>query len=348
MNNGAAVSDGRSGRSDRYSRQERFAPIGLAGQARLANARVAIIGCGALGTAIAEQLCRAGVGFLRLIDRDFVEWSNLQRQSLFSEDDARRSAPKAVAAAERLRAINSSCVIEPLVEDLRAANAERLLAGVVLVLDGCDNFPTRHLVNEVCCKQATPWIYGACVGSYGLSAPIIPGQTPCLRCLQDELPGAGETPTCDTAGIIPPAVQMVAAWQVAEALKLLIGDHAAVRHELWACDLWRGTFQRLRLSGWRQPGCVVCGAVPTYPLLSVGDDAAVVLCGRDAVQIRRVGVDLATLAGRLGPALLLANEYLVRWRDGDLTATCFRDGRVIVQGVSDASAARTFCDRWLG
>lgn len=332
----------------RYSRQERFAPIGIAGQARLSHARVAIIGCGALGTAIAEQLCRAGVGFLRLIDRDFVEWSNLQRQSLFSEDDARSSAPKAVAAAERLRAINSTCVIEPLVEDLRAANAERLLAGVDLVLDGCDNFPTRHLVNEVCCKQGTPWIYGACVGSYGLSVAILPGQTPCLRCLQDELPGAGETPTCDTAGIIPPAVQMVAAWQVAEALKLLTGDLAAVRRELWASDLWRGTFQRLRLDQWRQPGCAVCGATPTYPLLSAGDDAAVVLCGRDAVQLRRGAVELSELARRLGPALVLANEYLVRWQDGGVTATCFRDGRVLVQGVSDASSARTFCDGWLG
>jgi molybdopterin-synthase adenylyltransferase len=339
------MNDGCSGR---YSRQERFAPIGPAGQARLARARVAIIGCGALGTAIAEQLCRAGVGFLRLIDRDFVEWSNLQRQSLFSEDDARRAAPKAVAAAERLHAVNSACVIEPVVEDLRAVNAERLLAGVDVVLDGCDNFPTRHLVNEVCCKQGTPWIYGACVGAYGVSAPLIPRQTPCLRCLQDELPGAGETPTCDTAGIIPPAVQLVAAWQVAEALKVLIGDHAAVRRELWACDLWRGTFQRLRLTGWRQPGCAVCGDHPTYPLLSAGDEAAVVLCGRDAVQVRRGSVDLKALAGRLGAAVLQANDHLVRWQDGAVTATSFRDGRVIVQGVADARAARSFCDRWLG
>jgi molybdopterin/thiamine biosynthesis adenylyltransferase len=333
---------------DRYSRQIRFAPIGASGQSRIAAARVAVVGCGALGTAIAEQLCRAGVGSLRLIDRDFVEWSNLQRQSLFGEDDARRSLPKAVAAAERLRSVNSTCVVEPLVEDMRAANAEHLLAGVDLVLDGCDNFPTRHLVNEVCCKLGTPWIYGACVGSYGLSAPIIPGRTPCLRCLQDELPGAGETPTCDTAGIIPPAVQLVAAWQVAEALKLLVGDLDAVRYELWASDLWRGTFQRLRLDGWRQPACAVCGDEPRYPLLRAGDEAVVVLCGRDAVQVRRGAVDLPQLAVRLGPALVLANDHLVRWRDGTLTATCFRDGRVLVQGVGDAAAARTFCDRWLG
>ncbi len=332
----------------RYSRQERFAPIGVTGQARLAAARVAIVGCGALGTAIAAQLCRAGVGFIRLIDRDFVEWSNLQRQSLFSEDDARQALPKAVAAAARLRAINSTVVIEPLVEDLRAANAAKLLAQVDLVLDGCDNFPTRHLINEVCCQQATPWIYGACVGSYGLSVAIIPRETPCLRCLQDELPGAGETPTCDTAGIIPPAVQMVAAWEVAEALKLLVGDRQSVRAELWASDLWRGTFQKLRLQGWRQTGCAVCGDQPTYPLLSAGDDAAVVLCGRDAVQLRRGAVDLRQLAARLGLALTISNDHLVRWQDGSITATCFRDGRVIVQGVHDASAARAWCDRWLG
>ena len=334
--------------SDRYSRQERFAPIGFSGQAKLAAARVAIIGCGALGTAIAEQLCRAGVGYLRLIDRDFVEWSNLQRQSLYSEEDARQSLPKAIAAAARLRVVNSSCAIEPMVEDLRAANAVNLLTGVDLVLDGCDNFPTRHLVNEACCQLRTPWIYGACVGSYGLSVAIIPGETPCLRCLQDELPNAGESPTCDTAGIIPPAVHLVASWQVAEALKILVGDRAAVRRELWASDVWRGTFQRLRMDDWRQPGCVVCGNTPSFPLLTAGDEAVVVLCGRDAVQIRRGVVNLHALTKTVGPALRLANDYLVRWQDGPLTATCFKDGRVIVQGVADAAAARTFCDRWLG
>jgi adenylyltransferase/sulfurtransferase len=337
-----------AGDGQRYSRQERFLPIGPGGQQRLTAARVAVVGCGALGAAVAEQLCRAGVGFLRLIDRDFVELSNLQRQSLYDERDAQMALPKAVAAAGRLRQINHACTLEPVVEELRAANAEQLLAGVDLVLDGCDNFPTRHLVNEACARSATPWIYGACVGAYGLSVAIVPGRTPCLRCLQDELPGAGETPTCDTAGIIPPAVQVVAGWQVAEALKLLVGDHAAVRRELWASDLWRGTFQRLRLDGWRDPGCAVCGPQPTFPLLTTGDEAAVVLCGRDAVQVRRSGVDLPRLAARLGPACLLVNDYLVRWRDGDLTATCFRDGRVIVQGVADGVRARAFCDRWLG
>lgn len=332
----------------RYSRQERFAAIGPGGQARIAAARVVVVGCGALGAAAAEQLCRAGVGRLRLIDRDFVELSNLQRQTLFTEADATAGRPKAIAAARRLAEVNSACVVEPLVEDLRAANAEQLLAGCDVVVDGADNFPTRHLVNEVCCKHGIPWVWGACVGAYGLSAPIVPGDTPCLRCVQDQLPAVGDGPTCDTAGIIPPAVQMVASWQVAEALKLIVGDRAALRRELWTVDLWANRFQRLRLDSWRDPSCPVCGPAPSYPLLSTGDDAAIVLCGRDAVQVRLGAVDLAALAMRVRSNLIAANDHLVRWRDGERMGTCFRDGRVIVQGVGDAAAARAFCDRWLG
>jgi adenylyltransferase/sulfurtransferase len=333
----------------RYSRQIRYAPIGLDGQRRLAAARVLVLGCGALGSAVAEQLCRAGVGALRLVDRDFVEPSNLQRQSLYSERDAAAALPKAVAAAARLGEINAACALEPVVADVRASNVERLLDGCELAVDGSDNFPTRHLLNEACCRRRVPWVYGACVAAYGLSMPIVPGDTPCLRCLQDQLPGAGDSPTCDTAGIIPPIVQVVAGWQVAEALKLLVGDRARLRRELWATDLWAGTQQRLRLDGWRDPACAACGAAPSFPLLSAGDDAAVVLCGRDAVQVQRpAGCDLQLLARRLGPALTAANDHLVRWRDGDTAATCFRDGRVIVQGLADATRARAFCDRWLG
>lgn len=333
---------------ERYSRQERFAPIGPAGQQRIFAARITVVGCGALGAAAAEQLCRAGVGFIRLIDRDFVEYSNLQRQSLFSEADAAAGRPKVVAAAQRLAEINAACKVEPLVEDLRAANAERLLAGCDLVIDGTDNFPTRHLINEACCKTGTPWLWGACVGAYGLSAPILPGDTPCLRCVQDQLPAVGDGPTCDTAGIIPPTVQVVASWQVAEALKLIVGAHEAVRRDLWTIDLWANRFQHLSLAAWRDPACPVCGPSPSYPLLTAGDDAAVVLCGRDAVQVRLGAVDLISLAVRLQPTLIVANDYLVRWRDGERIGTCFRDGRVIVQGVADAAAARAFCDRWVG
>ncbi len=333
---------------ERYSRQIRFAPIGTAGQARLGMAKATVIGCGALGAAVAEQLVRAGVGRIRLIDRDYVELSNLQRQSLYTEADAEQALPKAVAAASRLRAVNSRCEIEAIVDDVRAANVEQLVSGSHVVVDGCDNFPTRHLMNEACVRANIPWVYGACVGSYGLSVAILPGQTPCLRCVQDELPGAGESPTCDTSGIIPPAVQVVAGWQVAEALKILVGNIAAVRRVLWASDLWTGTFQRLDLAAGRDPACAVCGMTPRYPLLTAGDAAAVVLCGRDAVQIRRPSAHLGQLRERLGSALLIANDYVVRWRDGEQTATCFCDGRVIVQGVQNAAQARAFCDRWLG
>lgn len=332
----------------RYSRQLRFAPIGRDGQERLGQARVAVVGCGALGSVVAEQLCRAGVGFLRLIDRDFVEPSNLQRQSLYTEDDAAQALPKAVAAAKRLTAINAACTIDPLVADLMAANVERLVAGCDLAIDGTDNFPARHLLNEACCKLRIPWIYGACVGAYGVSFPILPGETPCLRCVQDELPVVGDSPTCDTVGVVAPAVHLVAAWQVAEALKILCGRMAAVRRELWASDLWQNTFQRLALTAWRDPHCLACGAQASFPLLTAGDDAAVVLCGRDAVQVRRAAVDLLALALRLAPQRLIANDHLVRWQDAGVTATCFRDGRVIVQGVPDAARARAFCDRWLG
>lgn len=331
--------------ADRYSRQVRFAPIGAAGQARLRAARVAVVGVGALGTVVAEQLARAGVGLLRLIDRDFVEPSNLNRQSLYDEADARACLPKAVAAARRLALINAEVALEPLVAEVGPRSAERLLAGVDLVLDGGDSFRLRHLVNEACCRSRIPWVYGACVGAYGCSLPITPGQGPCLACLQDVLPDAGDTPTCDTAGIIAPAAHLVAAWQVAEALKLLTG--AAPRRELWACDLWAGRFQRLALADARDPACRACGERADFPYLSAPADPTVVLCGREAVQVTRAQpCDLAALAARVQAAL--ANDHLVRWHDGETQLTAFRDGRVVVQGVTTPEAARALVDRWLG
>ncbi|MBA3684911.1 MAG: ThiF family adenylyltransferase [Planctomycetes bacterium] len=334
---------------DRYSRQTRFTPIGPAGQQRLAQARVLILGCGALGSAVAEQLCRAGVGHLRLVDRDLVESSNLQRQTLYTEDDADRALPKVIAAAARLRSINAACIIEPIVRDVGPAEIAGLLTGCDLAIDGADNFALRHLLNDACCRSGLPWIYGACVGAYGISLPILPGDGPCLRCLQDQLPAAGDGPTCDTAGIIAPAVHLVAAWQVAEALKLLVGDRARVRRELWASDLWAGTFRRLGLVGARDPACASCGPSPSYPALNAPPDPAITLCGRDAVQVApSAAVRLDALAQRIGTAVILANDHLVRWRDGALTGTCFRDGRVIVHGVTDPVRARAFRDRWMG
>jgi molybdopterin/thiamine biosynthesis adenylyltransferase len=330
----------------RYSRQERFAAIGHVGQSRLLTARIAVVGCGALGTALLDMLVRAGVGHVRLIDRDFVEASNLQRQGLYDEADAAACTPKAVAAAARLARINSAISLEPVVAEVTARNVERLVSGVDLVLDGTDNFRTRHLLNEACTKSRVQWIYGACVGSYGLSLAILPGDGPCLACLQDQLPGPGETPTCDTAGVIAPIVHLVAAWQVADALRLLTGHQP--RRQLWTCDVWQDRFQQVNVGGWRDPACAVCGPQPTYPQLSAPLDVAVTLCGRDSVQLTGLPLDLAALQHRLGAALIAGNEWLVRWRDGHRHVTAFRDGRLLVQGVADGAAARAVVDRWLG
>lgn len=334
--------------SDRHSRQARFAPIGAVGQERLRSARVLVAGCGALGSAAAEMLARAGVGRLRLVDRDVVEESNLQRQCLYAQADAAEGAPKALAAARRLAAIDPAVSCEAVVGEITPRTVAGLLDGCDLAVDGLDGFPARHLLNEACCVAGIPWVFAACVGAYALSAPIVPGDGACLRCLQDALPAPGESPTCDTAGIIAPAVQLAAAWQVAEALKILGGDRAALRRELWACDLWKGTFQRLDLSGARDPACLACGPRATRPALAAAEEPAVVLCGRQAVQVRLPAApDLAALAAGLGPVVSIANPVLVRWRDAGVTATCFADGRVLVQGVGDGQEARAFVGRWV-
>ncbi|MHC5067938.1 MAG: ThiF family adenylyltransferase [Planctomycetota bacterium] len=335
--------------AERYSRQVRFAPIGAAGQRRLAVARGAVVGCGALGAAAAEQLARSGVGFLRLIDRDFVEPSNLGRQCLYTEADAAAVLPKAIAAAQRLADINSTITYEPVVAHVDVSNVATLLAGVDVVVDGSDNFAVRHLINEVCCRERRPWVFAACTGSYGCSLPVLPGEGACLRCLQDELPGAGETPTCDTAGVVAPIVHLVASWQVTEVLKLLIDDRAAVRRELWTCDVWQGTFQRLDAVRWRDPACVSCGSAPTYPALTDVADTSVALCGRDGVQVRLVAKpDLRRAARALADRVVVVNDHLLRWQADGLRATMFADGRVIVQGTADPARARAFCDRHLG
>lgn len=332
--------------TDRHSRQTRFAPIGPAGQERLRAARVAIIGVGALGSAVAELLARAGVGRLRLVDRDVVELSNLQRQALYDQADADAGTPKAHAAAAHIAAIDAGIAVEPIAGELTAASAAALIAGCDAVVDGLDSFPARHLLNEACCRAGVPWVHGAVLGAYGVSMTVVPGTTACLRCLQPEPPDAADNPTCDTAGVIGPAVRLVAAWQAAEALKLLV-DPAAARRDLWSCDLWSGRFQRLALP--RDPACRACGAHADHPALAAGDEPAVVLCGRQAVQLRRAPPgDLARLAARLGPAVIAANAVFVRFAEGAVTATCFADGRVLVQGTGDPMQARGICDRWLG
>ena len=337
---------------DRHSRQVLFAPIGAEGQRRLAGSRVAVVGCGALGTVAAEILARAGVGALTLIDRDVVELSNLQRQSLFVERDATDSREKALAAAEALRAIDARLEVKPVVADLVPRNAERLLAGHDLLVDATDGFAVRLLVNDVAWKLGIPWVYGAAVSAEGTFGVFRPGATPCLRCHLELLPPAGSTPTCDTAGVIGPVTHLVASLEAAEALKLLVGAEPA--RGVGVVSLW-GAQPSVRMtlanaSSWRE--CPTC-AHRTFPALAgEGAEVARTLCGRDSVQIlpgdeRRV--DLRALAARLEPL------GRVRRSEESLTATLpeavltvFRDGRAIVKGTSEIPVARSLYARYVG
>jgi molybdopterin/thiamine biosynthesis adenylyltransferase len=337
--------------SVRYSRQERFSGIGPDGQQRLGEAHVVVVGCGALGSVLAEQMARAGVGRLTLVDRDFVEPSNLHRQSLFDEEDAAAGLPKAVAAEAHLRRLNSEIEIRGVIADLASDNVGELLEGATLVLDGTDNFETRFLVNDVCVREGIPWVYGACVGAYGLVMMVRPRVTPCLRCLLEEMPPPGSGPTCDTAGVVAPIVHVIAGIQAAEALKLLAGREESLTRGLVTVDLWKGTFDVMDLSG-RAPSCPSC-TQGRYDYADVGATVgSAVLCGRDAVQVRPprgTRVDLPELARRLsGLGRVSANEYLVRMDTGEAEMVVFGDGRAIVRGTSDPARARSLYAKYVG
>ena len=331
----------------RYSRQELFAGIGAEGQKRLGSARVLVVGCGALGSSLAETLVRAGVGSLTVVDRDFVEETNLQRQSLFDEQDAAEGLPKAVAAQRRLRRVNSAVTVRGIVADVASENARSLVEGQDLVLDGTDNFETRFLLNDVCVQAGVPWVYGACVGSHGLALLVRPGRTPCLRCLLGELPPAGSQPTCDTVGIVSPIVHVVAGVQAAEALKLLAGRTEALLPGLVSVDVWTGAFDVLDLRG-RAASCPGCTEGRFEPI----EAAATVLCGRNAVQIRSnhgTVMDLRALAARLGAVGdVTVNEYLVRFAKDGTEIVVFQDGRALVKGVADVAQARSLYARYVG
>ena len=331
----------------RYSRQELFAGIGAEGQKRLGSARVLVVGCGALGSSLAETLVRAGVGSLTVVDRDFVEETNLQRQSLFDEQDAAEGLPKAVAAQRRLRRVNSTVTVRGIVADVASENARSLVEGQDLVLDGTDNFETRFLLNDVCVQAGVPWVYGACVGSHGLALLVRPGRTPCLRCLLGELPPAGSQPTCDTVGIVSPIVHVVAGVQAAEALKLLAGRTEALLPGLVSVDVWTGAFDVLDLRG-RAASCPGCTEGRFEPI----EAAATVLCGRNAVQIRSnhgTVMDLRALAARLGAVGdVTVNEYLVRFTKDGTEIVVFQDGRALVKGVADVAQARSLYARYVG
>jgi molybdopterin/thiamine biosynthesis adenylyltransferase len=335
----------------RYSRQVLFDGIGRDGQARICAARVVLVGCGALGTVQASLLVRAGVGRLRIIDRDFVEESNLQRQVLFDEEDVRALLPKAVAAERKLRPVNSLVQVEGLVEDLNAATIDRLLQGFDLIVDATDNFDARFLLNDFAVKTGVPWIYGACVGSYGLTFPILPGETACLRCVFESAPPPGLSPSCDTAGVIGPIVGAIASLQAAEALKILAARRDRVSRRMTVIDLWDNRHDAIDLPP-RDPACPCCGR-REFPYLegSLGADTTT-LCGRDSVQIRRRDggrIDLDGLAGRLAAfGAIERNRFLVRVTIDGHPLTVFADGRAIVGGTSDPAVAKSIYARYVG
>ncbi len=336
--------------NERYSRQILFRGIGAEGQQKLAAARVAIVGCGATGSALASLLSRAGVGTLRIIDRDYVESSNLQRQSLFDEKDAADSVPKAIAAAHKIAAFNSQVVVEPRVEDLIPANIQVLLEGMQLVLDGADNFETRYLINDYAIERSLPWIYSAAVGSYAVTLNILPGQTACLACLFPDSP-RGMIETCETSGILNSAVNLVASIAATEALKLLIGgpDAPQLRRTLLSFDVWTNEHAEICAAKPR-PGCRACSA---RDFIHLAGEARphITLCGRNSVQIheRQRPIDFAEMGRRLRPhGTVRHNDFVLKfWRD-PYEMTLFPDGRAIIKGTSDAALARSLYARYVG
>jgi molybdopterin-synthase adenylyltransferase len=348
------------GQHDKYSRQILFAGVGEAGQNAILDSSAVIVGCGALGTVAANLLVRAGVGRLRIIDRDFVEFSNLQRQALFEESDARDALPKAVAAERRLRAINSDPKIEGIVADVTPQNATELLSGFSVILDGTDNFETRLLLNDAAISLGIPWIYAAAVGSYGVTMTIRPGDSPCLACLLESgnpengngsAPGmAGMEATCDTTGVLNAAVSVIASIEAAEAIKLLAGKPEALNGRLISCDVWSGKFQAIGIA--RNPDCRAC-ARRDFTYLAGDAQPHITLCGRDSVQIheRHRRLDLAELGRRLASASAAEvrnNDFLLRFRVAPYELTVFADGRAIIKGTKDPAVARSLYARYIG
>ncbi len=336
---------------ERYSRQILFPEIGKAGQEKLLNSRVLIVGCGALGASHAEMLARAGVGRLRIVDRDFVEFTNLQRQTLFKESDAAERLPKAIASKARIAETNSGIEVEAIVADVNHSNIESLIEVCDLVIDGTDNFQVRYLLNDACVKNGKTWIYGAAVSSYGTTMTIIPGETPCLRCIFEEMPDAGSSPTCDTAGVIMPIIASISAIQVAEAIKILVGDVDSIHRSIVQIDVWQNDWRKIKLAS-PNPDCKTCGRRNFEFLDAESQEFSAVLCGRNAVQIappKPTELDLPVFAANLSHiADIKQNEYLVRFTVDGHEITVFNDGRAIVKGTDDISAARTLYSRFIG
>jgi len=336
----------------RYARQVILPGIGEAGQLALLQARVTIIGVGATGSVLANHLARAGVGFLRLIDRDFIELNNLQRQLLFDEEDIAALLPKAVAAARKLRRINSSITIEDIVAEVTPANIADFVSDADLVMDGTDNFATRYLINDACVKLAKPWVYCGVIAAYGMTMTIQPHRSPCLRCVMGDMPAPGTVPTCDVAGVVGPIVTLMGSIAATEAIKLIVGRGALNTGMIYA-DLWEGSFDRFDL-GSPRPDCPTCGRAEYLFLSAEAGARTTSLCGRDAVQVSVIGaqpLDLGALANRLqagGIENIQRNPYLLRADIEDYELTIFGDGRAIIKGTCDEARASTLYARYIG
>lgn len=343
---------------DRYSRQMRVPGIGKAGQEKILNSRVTLCGVGALGTVLANTLARAGVGHLRIVDRDFVEPSNLQRQVLFDESDVAGNLPKAEAAAIKLKQINSNINIEPVVADINRTNIEDLCKDADLILDGTDNFEVRYTINDIAIKLNKPWVYGGAVGTEGMSFTIIPGQTPCLRCVFEASPGPGDVGTCETAGVLAPIVSIIASFQAAEALKILAGKPEAINRELFMINVWDNTSRRVKIAplAGRKGQCPCCAKKQFDWLDGEQGTQMTKLCGRNAVQVtQRAGtkLDLTAMASQLkASGTVSANKFLLKFAVTDsgeeYEFTIFPDGRAIVKGTDDGDRAKTLYAKYVG
>ena len=339
--------------SDRYLKQRRLPCIGDEGQDRLAGGRVLVVGVGALGSLITEQLVRAGVGHLRLVDRDIVDRTNLQRQLLYTDADAEAGLPKALAAEARLRAVNREVRIESHVMDVTPSTIGGLVEGVDVLIDGTDNLETRYLLNDVAIDRARPWVYGGCVGTFGQAAALVPGRTPCFRCLFPEPPPTDALPTCDSAGVLGPAVHVIASLESTLAMRLLVDGPTNVPSAMLTADPWAGTFRRVEL-GEPASDCPACQRRELEWLSGERTPAAVSLCGRNTVQIAApaAGFELPQIVERLEQdGAVEQTRFLVRWHPRERPGwrvTLFRDGRTLIEGTDDVAAARAFHARFIG
>ncbi|MFC7394421.1 MoeB/ThiF family adenylyltransferase [Scopulibacillus cellulosilyticus] len=337
--------------TDRYSRQKLFKPIGAHGQEKIRSKHALVVGAGALGAGACEMLVRSGVGKVTIIDRDYVEWSNLQRQQLYTEEDARLRMPKAVAACQRLKQINSEVNLTPVVADFFGVDISAVIQGVNVIIDATDNFETRMYINDISQMYNIPWIYGGCVGSTGITYTIIPGETPCFECLMGKVPFNGDT--CDTVGVIGPVVQWVCSQQVTEALKILVEDFTSLRSTLLFTDLWDNEWSSIKVNTLKREDCPSCGRHPVYPYLNVNRNTrTTVLCGRDTVQIRpgkEFHIDFEQLKKQFQHTnqQVEANDFLINIYLNDKRLVVFRDGRALIHGTKNEQEAKNIYQQWV-